>query len=532
MNTRKRTRYLTCLIALIPPFAWSADSSLKEVELFPAGAAVTRVATIEASTAGEASIEIAGLPASLMASSIQISPMDDADLRIGGFTFLPNENPVKPDDPRTAELRDALDAIDDQMRSLRLEREEIESRISHYTGMAESLRKSLSEEANAEGFDLAVKIWGTVESVTREGQDQLGSLAKKERDLKTARLEAQEDLNEKVDTLSRVSGVLRFDVKGKLSDGARLAIKYQVREAGWNPVHEIRAIPAKGTVEWIYKARIWQQSGEDWDGVAVSLKSASALYASGLPELPPLFIQQVENRPYARKMVDSVSFAAAPAMEEDMRLQEARPESTTASFFIKLPEPLTLASGKEPVVREAFTGSLEADFWSEAVPQLSTDAWLMAGTTNDLGWPILPGEAYAYIDGQLVSRKNLDEIPVGEEIEFALGKNEKIAIERHERKRKSSEGGLIDRTKRHEIKYETIVTNRMPIAHRVVLQDRFPVGRDNKIQVRIISPKDVEPEEGTGLFKWERTLEANAKAVLVTEYTVLYPSEWTVYPKP
>lgn len=529
MNTHQRTCLLSLGTILWSTFMWGASSTLTEVELFPAGAAVTRVATLEAAAT---SVEIAGLPAALMPSSIQISPLGDADLRIGGFSFLPNENPVKPDDPRTAELRQAVDRIDEQLRSLQLERKEIESRISHYSGIASSLRQSLNEDANTEAFDLAIKIWETVETVTREGQDQLGVLGKTEKDLQTARLEAQEDLNEKVDTLSRISGVLRFDVTGASAAGARLAIKYQVREAGWNPVHEIRAIPAQGTVEWIYKARIWQQSGEDWTDVAVSLKSASALYAAGLPELPPLYIQQMENRPMARKMMDSVSYAAAPMQMKEERLEEARPESTTASFFIKLPEPLTLASGKEPVVREAFTGRLKADFWSEAVPQLSTDAWLMAGTTNDLGWPILPGEAYAYIDGQLVSRKNLAEIPVGEEIEFALGKNEKIAIERHERKRKSSEGGLIDRTKRHEIKYETIVTNRMPVAHRVVLQDRFPVGRDNKIQVRVDSPKDVEPEEGTGLFKWERTLDPGAKGVLTTEYTVLYPAEWTVYPRP
>jgi uncharacterized protein (TIGR02231 family) len=239
----------------------------------------------------------------------------------------------------------------------------------------------------------------------------------------------------------------------------------------------------------------------------------------------------MEYRPMARKMMDSVSYAAGTPMEMEQTIQ-AEPESTTASFFIKLPEPLTVESDEGPVVREAFTGTMKAEFWSEAVPHLSTDAWLMAGTTNDLGWPILPGEVYAYIDGQLVSRKNLVGIAAGEEIEFALGKNEKIAIERIERKRKSSEGGLIDKTKRHEIKYETTVTNRMPVAHRVVLQDRFPVGRDNKIQVRIQSPKDVEPEEGTGLFKWERTLEPGAKVVMNTEYTVLYPAEWTIHPKP
>ncbi|NDV61963.1 DUF4139 domain-containing protein [Puniceicoccales bacterium CK1056] len=531
MNIRISTTLLILIIVASPLLAHATESALKAVEIYPSGAAVTREVILQAGSGDFVSIELEGLPSSLMPSSVQISPLDDAGLRIGGFTFLPNENPVEPDDPRTIEEREALKTIDEQLRDIRLERQGIESRISHYTGMAESLRKSLSEKADTEAFDLAVKIWANVESVTQEGEVQLGDLTERESDLKIARRVAQKELDEKVDSLRKKAGVLRFDVRGDLQEGSRLALKYQVREAGWNPVYEIRAVPAKGTLEWIYKARIWQQSGEDWNGVAASLKSASALYSSGLPELPPLYLEHMEYRPMARKMMDSVSYAAGAPVEMEA-MQQAEPESTTASFFIKLPESLTIASGKGPVVREAFTGSLKAEFWSEAAPQLSTDAWLMAGTTNDLGWPVLPGEAYAYIDGQLVSRKNLSGIPAGEDIEFALGKNEKIAIERHERKRKSSEGGLIDRTKRHEIKYETVVTNRMPVAHRVVLQDRFPVGRDNKIQVRIQSPKDVEPEEGTGLFKWERTLDPGAKGVLKTEYTVLYPAEWNIHPKP
>lgn len=531
MNTKKRTTLLSLIPLAWPFLAWATDSSIKAVEVFPSGASITREVVLDAADGEVATVEVGGLPSSLIPSSVQINPPAGAALRIGGFSFLPNENPVEPDDPRTATEREALKTIDSELRDLRLERSAIESRISHYKGMADNLRKSLSENADAEAYDLSVKIWSTVESVTREGEEQLGKLAEKEETLGNARREAKEALDEKVVALRQKAGVLRFDVRGNLVEGARLALKYQVREAGWSPVYEIRAIPAEGTVEWIYKARIWQRSGEDWDGVAASLKSASALHSSGLPDLPPLYLEHMEYRPMARKMMDSVSYA--PALE--MAMQEgvqAEPESTTASFFIKLPEQLTLVSGKEPVVREAFTGSLKAEFWSEAVPELSTDAWLMAGTTNDLGWPVLPGEAYAYIDGQLVSRKNLTGIPAGEDVEFALGKNEKIAIERVERKRKSSEGGLIDRTKRHEIKYETSVTNRMPVAHRVVIQDRFPVGRDNKIQVRIQSPKDVEPEEGTGLFKWERILEPGAKTVLNTEYTVLYPAEWTIHPNP
>jgi len=518
------------LIALAGTVSQGVSSSIQHIELYPGGAAVTRDVAIEPSSKDSLLVEISNLPSTLLGSSIQIALVDASELQIGGFSFLPNENPVEEDDQRTAVLRKLVEQLTDKLRLLKLEQASIDQRIAHYNLSAQSIRKSLEEGASTEGYELARMAWVELETVESEGNLRRAELDIENKQLGIALKKAHKDLNEQVADLSRKSGVLRFDLSGDLSNGVKLLVRYQVREAGWNPVHEIRANPAEGTVSWIYKARIYQRTGEDWTDVKVSLNSASALNASGLPSLSPLFLSRMEDHPvkYARSSVAQKEEVFV--LSADANAGGFAPESTTTGFFINLPQTLTLETGDEPVVKEAFTGILEADFWSESVPELSTDAWLMAGMTNELGWPILAGESYSYIDGQLVARFHINTMAAGEEIELALGRNEKISIERKERIKKESEGGLIDRTKRHNIKYETTVENRMPVGHRVVLQDRFPIGRDNKIQVRIDSPKDVEPEEGTGIFKWERILESGKKAVLTTEYIITYPAEWTIYP--
>ncbi|MFP4282433.1 MAG: DUF4139 domain-containing protein, partial [Opitutales bacterium] len=204
--------------------------------------------------------------------------------------------------------------------------------------------------------------------------------------------------------------------------------------------------------------------------------------------------------------------------------------ATTTGFFAVLPDPLSLDSGAPAAVAPAFEERLQARYWSEATPEYSIDAWLVAGITNELDWPILPGEAFFYIDGQLASRRPIEGAPTGEDFELALGRNENVVIERKERLRTESQSGLIDKTRRHALKFETTVTNRMPIAHEVVLRDRFPVSQNNKIQIDAQSPRNVEVEEGTGIFRWEREIAPGASAVLETEYTITYPAEWTILP--
>ena len=533
MNNRNAVFALGILAFFIPLDA--ATSAIRHVELYPSGASVTRSVVVEGAAADTITVEVGDLPSSLLASSIQIAPAGEGaaagGVIVGGFVFLPNENPVTDDDARTQELRDAIEVIDDKLRDLRQEMQAIEQRIGYYSDVAASIRKSLEEDSSGERFDLAKNAWSSLEQIRAEGEQRLPVIEADLKQLGIDRGKLQKDLNELVAQLRQRAGVLKFDLSGDLAGGVSLLVRYQVRDAGWQPVHEIRANPASGTVDWIYKARIRQNTGEDWEGVRVTLNSASALHAGGLPKLDPLFLDRMEIRPmaarsYMQKAEGVYAMDAAAPMAE----MEAVPESTTTGFYMRLPEPLTLESGKEPAVRAAFSATLKADFWSEAVPEFSTEAWLMAGMTNELGWPILAGESYSYIDGQLVARRGIQAIAAGEEIEFALGVNEKIAIERKERVKQESEGGLIDRSKKHQIKYETTVENRMPVAHRVVLQDRFPIGRDNKIQVRTVSPKDVEPEEGTGLFKWEREVGPGAKAVMITEFIVTYPAEWTIFP--
>jgi uncharacterized protein (TIGR02231 family) len=513
----------------------AVDSQIKQVELYPSGAAVIREVDVPASSENQVIIRLEGLPRNLMESSLQVAVDGEAGIRLGGFTYLPNETPVKEDDPRTEALRTQVQSLDREMATTRARIESIQARIQFSQSLANEVRGSLKESATADAFGLAQTAWKEFEAISKAGREEVAELNESLRELGIKRKDLQKDLDELVKDLNATTGVLQLDVSGELADGVTLLVGYQMRQAGWAPVHEIRANPAKGAIEWVVKARLHQNTGEDWTDVAVSLNSASALYAGQLPELRPLYLRRLEAHAYARGQSSADAVYELSPMEvrtekAGYAAQAPAPEATTTGFFIPLADVVSVESGEPPVVREALRGVLKSEFWSECVPELSTDAWLMAGFTNDLGFPVLAGEAYNFIDGQLVARVHIEEIPVGEEVEQSLGTNENIVVERVERLKKESKGGLIDKTKRFDIKYETTVANRMPVAHRVVLQDRFPVGRDNKIQVKRVSPKDVEPEEGKGTFKWERTIDAGESASMITEYSVNYPAEWQVVP--
>lgn len=115
-----------------------------------------------------------------------------------------------------------------------------------------------------------------------------------------------------------------------------------VRQASWSSLYDVRADltshPASGedssrpTIALQYRAKITQNTGEDWEGVVLTLSTASPLLASDIPVLQPWKIGQLRPAPAApppprlavirtnartRSRRGGVSSAAEGAFEED-----------------------------------------------------------------------------------------------------------------------------------------------------------------------------------------------------------------------
>lgn len=503
------------------------ENLLRGVEIYPDSARLTRELKIALDGEGTVQFLVDGLPSNLDAGTITMEPgQAPADLRIGGVRFEVDRERTDRD-PEVIELRENIRALERDIRRHRQSQEGLEQRLAHYRALAKAVIEALGKEADTATLELGTTSWQQLETVRSEVLAERETLEDAIRELEKQLEESKKSLREMEQQVNRLSGIIHFEVRAPAAAEATLNLHYVVREARWAPVYEVRPEPAEGVLSWTYGASLWQNTGEDWEGIPVVLNASRPIRGTRPPPPPVTQLRQIT----APQKVSTLSrVRMETAVVADAMEPEASFQATTTGFIIEVPESVSLASGSGSQRHTLFEKPLQTRFWSEATPALSEEAFLIAEAVNTIDWPILAGSASFYVDGRLTGRDRLELLLPGDEITLGLGRNPMIQVERREIVRRESEGGLIDRVKRHQRKFETTVTNRMPVAHEVVLRDSVPVSQNNRIQIRIQSPRNLETEEDTGHFEWRREVDSQKSATLTLEYEVTHPADWTVPP--
>ena len=116
------------------------------------------------------------------------------------------------------------------------------------------------------------------------------------------------------------------------------------------------------------------------------------------------------------------------------------------------------------------------------------------------------GRAAVFHEADFVGSTALPLWAPGEDVELALGLDDRIRVERKLVRRTASKATL-GSTRRREVEYETKIENHTPRAARVTVLDQLPVARDHEITVKPITASP-DPTETTdlGVITWKLDL--------------------------
>ncbi|MSR43918.1 MAG: mucoidy inhibitor MuiA family protein [Phycisphaerales bacterium] len=328
-------------------------------------------------------------------------------------------------------------------------------------------------------------------------------------------------------------------------ESVNLRLSYLVTDARWEPVYALRASPDRKTVGIEFDALVIQSSGEDWQGVRLSLSTAKPSRAANPSAVAPWFVHVVGPTVRTREVPASsdariaYSIAAAPSddktgappeesdspsdaglMEKRKSLAQSLSEDAvfggtgpSVTYTIALPFD---ASSDSQVRRRARIAAFDASakFVYQIQPVASDGAFLRATLQNTSPFQLLPGRASVFVNSDYVgSAPFLGATPNGE-FEAFFGADPAITVRRERVKQEDRQSGLFGGGLDTFSDYRTTILNGTGRAIDIELLDRRPVSMTDQVEVSVptmstplsTDPQFVSTKLPQGILRWDLSL--------------------------
>jgi uncharacterized protein (TIGR02231 family) len=548
--------------AIVAPSRGSAapvpvTSRITAVAVYPDRAVLTRLGRVEL-PAGDSELILDGLPAALVDESLQVSGRGTAAATILDVNLRRTFLETSPD-PR-------LRALEEELANLQREDEALVARLKQLDEQRSLLQRieaalTATPTKDSPTARPSLDEWQRLlafqaENLTRLAGDQQSlQLQRTALAAKIAAVEAQ--LNEirgrSPQRRSQKAATLR--VSASRAGTLELSVSYTTPGASWSAAYDARLRAETRAIDVTYYGVIRNGTGEDWNGVALTLSTARPGLGGGAPTLSPWVVEPVRPMPtaYLAQGVASSEFktarrAAGPtealtlagsaAAESDATVAEATVQTGLSSATFRIEAPLSLPSDRSAQKVVITTLNCPAELRYETAPKLIEAAYLSASSTNRSDFPWLAGPVNAFLGDTFIATSALRAVMPGETLALSLGVDDSIAVKRRIVKRFTEDTGLTNSGRRITHEYVVTLTNNKKTAERIVLREPTPVSRDEKIVVKVITPADRDissatapkeiSREADGILAWRIDLKPGEKREVPIKLTIEHPADLAV----
>lgn len=324
-------------------------------------------------------------------------------------------------------------------------------------------------------------------------------------------------------------------------------VNYLVPNAGWIPAYDLRADNIVDPMTITYKAQVFQNSGEDWSKVNLTLSTYNQNYFTTKPTTGIWRLDYTVNKPVVIQANDnnpgyvSQNFTSQKEMETAQngykKLSEANGETlkfqqqfislqsmadinqnfSNVEFEVKLPYSIKADGSQKLMVVTA--AQVDAQFLHYMLPRANKNAFLLAKIGDWENLSLLPGKANIYFNQTIVGSTQIDPSILSDTMEVTLGRDQGIVSTRKkidETEEKTKLGKHLLNTYTFEIK----VKNGTKGSINLTLEDQIPVTKNEEIEIILVDGDGAVFNDATGKITWKLELEPGADKIIKFTYSI------------
>lgn len=473
--------------------------------------------------------------------------------------------------PQISVLKDSLEALQDKLQFTK-------DQMDAYQSEKGLMNTNRDLGGNAQNLSIEqIKAAGTYfRQRTLEINQELTKLRKSDRnysseirDMRSQLVEMNYNENQRSNQV-----VVLLD----LDDAAQMEteLMYLVTDCGWSAMYDLSAEDITGKINLKYKAQIYNNTGNDWENINLTLSTADPQLSASHPELSPWYLTEnyalsgsisankkyyapvQKQEEYRQGVVSNLNWANTRVYDNYFESGDINQSFDKGGYFDNSQNELSVMknvnaknvqmrtidiselstefdientfscpSDMKPYIVDVKEVDLDASFSHITVPKLNRSAYLMA---NIIGWQdldLIPGPTNVYFGGVYVGVSHIDTRNVSDTLSLSFGRDDKVTVMRKLKKEFSTKRVMAN-YKRDSYMYEVAIRNNRETPINIEIYDQIPISQSNQITVSADEISDGEQNDETGEVKWRLSVGANGVVSKEIGYTVKYPKNMTV----
>lgn len=517
---------------------------VKSVILYLDGAEVTQSKAVNLNT-GRTLVTFTGLSSKLISKSIQVNV--GTDVTVLSVSDKINFLSEGVQTPRVKQLRDSIELYADVI-----------EQINYDTDAFNKEKSMLTKNESIGGQDKGVSIAELklaadfYRARLKDINTEVLKLEKRRKKTQEGLAKLQNQLNEQVGDTQLPTAEISILLSSPTKNNTVIELKYVVKESGWVPSYDLITEDINKPVLLKYKAKVYNNSGIDWNDVKMKISSADPLKSASKPDMQPWYLnfntpqsfgnangyynnlkndnmnsipQSIAQSQTLYEQESVVSKPKGRKLELPKATEEIQISELSAEFDIK--QNYSVPSDAKPYLIDVTSYTLNASFQYYSVPKIEKEAFMLAKIAGWEDLDLIEGQANVYFGGTYVGQSYINTRSVADTLDLSFGRDKKIVVTRTKLKENSSEQSA-STTKKVTYTYEIVIKNNHKSPIQIELEDQLPVSQNNEIVVDIKELSKAERNEATGQLKWKLSLAPDESKKIILSFSVKYPKSKSV----
>lgn len=536
-------------------------SDVKKIKLFLTSGQMTHETEVKLEK-GRNKLIFAGISAFADPQSIQFT--NNKAFRLVSVSTEMDFLAAEQFNPRISNLKDSLTKLLDKLQA----NADIQSSYQAELGIMNTNRdlKGANQNLTVAQIKEAGEYYRTR---TLEINTQLSKLNKESAELNTKIEGTRYKLAELNFNENQRSNQVIILIESDVAEKATIGLTYLVSDCGWAATYDLTATDVNQKVNLKYKAQVYNNTGNEWKDVDLTLSTADPLLSASQPILSPWYLDYYTNisgnsskrgqdlkDDYLYKAKNDLNIANQrvydgyilnnqndiQSMTQSLELnpqggfnpvfgqtnvQMRQIEISELSTEFEIKNTFSCPSDAKPYIVDVKEYNLDATYSYVTVPKLDQGTFLIANIVDWQELDLVPGPTNVYFGGMYVGVSEIDTRNTSDTLALSLGRDSKVVVARKLKKEVSSKK-VIGSTKKETYLYEISLRNNRSTPITIDVFDQIPIARNTDITVTADEISGATKDPLTGELKWQITIQPGEAKSLDLGFSVKYPKDGNV----